>query len=68
MNISHDVLEAEYESPLLAKIQKIAICTVIPMLLLSALESVVKNLILINLANFTIALANGTYAIYAWAR
>ena len=61
MNFSQRVIDDEPGHPLFALAQKIAIYTVIPMMLIVFFEAVVKNLIAINLANIGIAIINAAH-------
>lgn len=68
MDISRTILEGKFDNNLIDTAQKIAIYTLIPFLLIAALEAIVKNFILINLANCGITLLNGGYSLYECIR
>lgn len=65
MNISLGVCEGKSNHCLISLIQKIATYTIIPLALIAFFEAVVKNLILINLANLTFTLLNSIYDVLA---
>ena len=61
MDISQNIYEGNPSNNLIALVQKIAIYTIFPLLLIAAIEAMVKNLILINLANCGITLLNALH-------
>lgn len=61
MDISRTVLEGKWDNWFIDTAQKVALYTIIPFILIAALEAIVKNLILINLANCAIAILNVGY-------
>lgn len=64
MNISRSIYEGKPQYCLIATVQKIAIYTVIPFLLIAMLEAIIKNVICINLLNCLITLLNGGRDLY----
>lgn len=62
MNITKATYECRWENPFVDLVQKVAIATVLPIALIAFTESVVKNLIFINLANCGITLINEAYS------
>lgn len=64
MDISLGINEGRPSNQLVATIQKIAVYLIIPFALIVFFEAVVKNLILINLANLGICLLNEAHAAY----
>lgn len=64
MDISQNIYEGKPTYTLIALVQKIAIYTIFPLLLVASIEAVVKNLILINLANCGIVLLNAIHSGY----
>ena len=66
MDITRSIYEEKSKNCLLAMIQKIAICTVIPIALIAFFEGVVKNWIILNLVNAGIVVLNGIYS--CWNR
>jgi hypothetical protein len=65
MNISRNVYEGRPDNRLVAVIQKIALCLIIPFAFIVFFEAIVKNLILVNLANLGITLLNAAHDLYA---
>lgn len=61
MDISLSINEGRPSNQLVATIQKIAVYLIIPFALIVFFEAVVKNLILINLANLGIILLNAAH-------
>ncbi len=64
MNISRTVLEGKWDNPVIATLQKIALYTIIPFMLIATFEAIFKNLILINLANCLISILNLAHYLY----
>jgi len=64
MNISRSIYEGRPSNRLVAVIQKIALCLVIPFAFIVFFEAITKNLI-INLANLGITILNGAHSLYA---
>ena len=61
MDFSRRVYEDRPDNSLFALAQKIAIYSVVPLMLIVFFEAVVKNLIVINLANIGIAIVNAAH-------
>ena len=64
MSISQNIYEGHSNNCLIDLAQKIAIYAIIPLALVVMFESVVKNLIFINLANVCITILNSTHDWY----
>ncbi|MBX7065886.1 MAG: hypothetical protein K1X28_01525 [Parachlamydiales bacterium] len=64
MDISLTILEGKFENSLIDTAQKIAIYTVIPFMMIAILEALIKNFILIGLANCAIAVLNSGHCLY----
>lgn len=64
MDISLRVCEENFDNQFFATIQKIAIYSVVPMALIAFFEAVVKNMVLINLANVGITLINLAHEVF----
>ncbi len=64
MSISEAVLKSSSDYPIVETIQKIAIYTVIPFLLIAAFEAIVKNFICINLLNCLVTVLNASHNLY----
>lgn len=58
MSISQNIYEGTSTNSFIATAQKIAIYSIIPLALVVMLESIIKNLIFINLANLAITIIN----------
>ena len=64
MDISRTLLEGKWENWFLDTVQKVTLYTIIPFMMIAAFEAVVKNFILINLANCIITLINAGHDLY----
>lgn len=64
MDISRTVLEGRWDNCWIDTAQKIAIYTLIPFLMITAVEAILKNLILITLANCAISILNAGHSLY----
>lgn len=58
MNISRNIYERESKNRFIATAEKIALYSIIPFTFILLFEAVVKNMILINLANLLITVIN----------
>lgn len=64
MGISRRIVEGCSHDSFLSTIQKIAIYMVVPFALVVFFEAAVKNLVLITLANVSIAILNGAHSLW----
>jgi hypothetical protein len=64
MSISQNIYEGHWNNPLIVLAQKIAIYSIIPLALVVIFESIIKNLIFINLLNVGITVLNLTHDWY----
>lgn len=64
MDISRTVLQGKWDQCWIDTAQKIAIYTLLPFILIATVEAILKNLILINLANCAIAVLNAGHLLY----
>jgi hypothetical protein len=65
MDISKRVYQEWSDYALIETAQKIAVYTVIPMMMIAFVEAVIKNLIIINLLNVSIIVINETQDFFA---
>lgn len=64
MDISRNIYEGRPSNRLVAIVQKIALCLVIPFAFIVFFEAIVKNLIFVNLANLGITILNAAHDLY----
>lgn len=61
MNITRNIYEGRSDNCLISTAQKVAIYSIVPLMLVAMFESILKNFIFINLANLVITVANAAY-------
>lgn len=64
MDVSRTLSEGRWNNCLLVTIQKVALYTVVPFLLIASFEAIVKNLICINTINAVISVINVGHELY----